>query len=113
MDRPAGKVIYTSMLNDRGGIVCDLTVTRLGPDRFLVVTGDGVGMHDLAWIRSHLPADGSVHVVDVTSAYACVGLWGPKARELVQRVSQDDFSNQAFPYMTGRRVTLGEVPALA
>jgi glycine cleavage system T protein len=113
LDQPAGKVIYTSMLNEQGGIVCDLTVTRLGPERFLVVTGAGVGQHDLAWIRSHLPADGSAHAVDVTSAYACIGLWGPKARDLVQQVSQDDFSNQAFPYMTGRRVTLGHVPALA
>jgi heterotetrameric sarcosine oxidase gamma subunit len=108
-----GKVTYTSMLNREGGIVCDLTVTRLGPERFLIVTGAGVGMHDLAWIRSHLPASGSVQVMDVTSGYACVGLWGPQARAVVQGVSEDDFSNPAFPYMTAQQVMIGEVPALA
>ena len=70
MDQPLGRVIYTSLLNEKGGIMCDLTVTRLGRDRFWIVTGAGVGMHDLAWIRSHLPADGSAQVLDVTSAYA-------------------------------------------
>jgi glycine cleavage system T protein len=113
MDQPLGKVTYTSMLNDRGGIVCDLTITRLAPGRFWVVTGGAAGPHDLAWIRSHAPADGSVHVADVTSGYCCIGLWGPNARDLVQRVSDDDFSNEAFPYFTGRRVTIGSVPALA
>jgi glycine cleavage system T protein len=113
MDQPVGKVTYTSMLNDRGGIVCDLTITRLAPGRFLIVTGGAAGPHDLAWIRSHAPADGSVHVADVTSGYCCLGLWGPKARDLVQRVSDNDFSNEAFPYFTGRWVTIGAVPALA
>jgi glycine cleavage system T protein len=112
MDQPVGKVTYTSMLNRKGGIMCDLTVTRLGLERFLIVTGAGVGMHDLAWIRGHLPAHGSVDVLDVTSGYACVGLWGPRARAVVQGVSEDDFSNQAFPYMTARQVMIGEVPAL-
>jgi glycine cleavage system aminomethyltransferase T len=70
-------------------------------------------MHDLAWIRSHLPADGSAQILDVTSAYACIGLWGPKARDLVGQLSPDDFSNQAFPYLAARQVMLGEVPALA
>jgi heterotetrameric sarcosine oxidase gamma subunit len=93
--------------------MCDLTVTRLEPDRFWIVTGAGVGMHDLAWIRSHLPADGSVRSVDVTSGYAAIGLWGPQARALLERISQDDVSNPAFPYMSARRVTLGDVPALA
>lgn len=113
IDQPVGKVIYTSMLNEKGGVMCDLTVTRLGLDRFLVVTGAGVGMHDLAWIRSHLPTDSSVHVVDATSGYACIGLWGPKARDLVQQVSENDFSNQVFPYMTARQVMIGELPAMA
>lgn len=113
MDQPVGKITYTSMLNERGGIECDLTVTRMDDSRFLVVTGSFIGMHDLAWVRSHLPADGSVHVSDVTSAYCCLGVWGPRARELMQAVSDDDFSNAGFPYMTARRVNIAYVPALA
>jgi dimethylglycine oxidase len=113
MDQPVGKVTYTSMLNDRGGIKCDLTVTRLGDSRFLIVTGGSPGMHDLAWIRSHLPADGSVHVSNLTSSYCCLGVWGPRARELVQEISESDFSNQAFPYLTALQVSVGYVPAFA
>ena len=66
------------MLNHRGGIECDFTVTRLAEDRFLIVTGTAFGNHDLAWIRRHAPDDGSVAVRDVTSARACFGLWGPR-----------------------------------
>jgi dimethylglycine oxidase len=113
MDQPTGKVTYTSMLNERGGIVCDLTVTRLGPNRFVVVTGGTVGMHDLTWIRAHLPQDGSVCVRDITSAYCCLGVWGPQGRDLLRLTSENDFSNQAFPYMTARQVDVGHVPAYA
>ena len=67
--RETGRVTYTQMLNPRGGIECDFTVTRLGPERFRIVTGTAFGQHDAAWIRQHAPDDGSVHVVDVTSAY--------------------------------------------
>jgi len=113
MKQPIGKVTYTSMLNERGGIVCDLTVTRLGPSRFVVVTGGAVGMHDLAWIRAHLPDDGSVYVQDITSAYCCLGVWGPWARDLLSLTSENSFSNQAFPFMTAREVNIGHVPAYA
>ena len=113
MDQPTGRIVYTSMLNEHGGIQCDLTITRLGQNRFLLVTGGFVGMHDLAWIREHLPTDGSVEVSDLTGAYCCVGVWGPCARELVERVSDGSLSNEDFPYMTAKRVTMGYVPALA
>ena len=113
MDAPVGRITYTSMLNGHGRIKCDLTVTRLEDDKFLVVTGGMFGLHDLAWVRGHLPGDGSVRVVDLTSSRCCVGLWGPKARELIQAVSSDDYSNGAFPYLTAREVTVGEVTALA
>ena len=76
--RGVGQVTYTQMLNPRGGIECDFTVTRLADDRFRIVTGTAFGQHDLAWIRQHAPDDGSVQVADVTSAYACFGVWGPK-----------------------------------
>ncbi len=113
VDRPIGSVVYTQMLNRRGGIECDLTVTRLADDRFLLITGTAFGQHDLSWLRLHMPEDGSVLVEDVTSVYACLGLWGPRARVILQRVSRDDLSNEGFPYMTARWITVGYVPVLA
>ncbi len=111
MDQPIGNITYTQMPNPRGGIECDLTVTRLAADRFQIVTGTAFGNHDLTWIRSHAPDDGSVYLNDITSSRCCIGVWGPRARDLVQSVSEDDFSN--FPYLTAQYVTLGDVPALA
>ena len=113
VDQPIGSVIYTAMLDQRGGIVCDLTVTRLGAHSFLVLTGGAVGMHDLAWIQGHVPPDGSVRVLDVTSTYCALGLWGPKARDVLRVLSDDDVSNEAFPYFTARFITIDAIPALA
>ena len=75
--RDVGAITYTQMLNAKGGIECDFTVTRLADERFRIVTGTAFGRHDLAWIRQHAPEDGSVTVDDVTSKYACIGIWGP------------------------------------
>ncbi len=111
--RDVGAVTYTQMLNSKGGIECDFTVTRLAEDRFRIVTGTAFGRHDLAWIRQHAPEDGSVHVEDVTSAYACLGLWGPRARDILQPLTTADLSNAAFPYMRAREVPVGHVPCLA
>ena len=113
MDQPIGKVTYTAMLNEAGGIQADLTVTRLADEEFWVVTGGSVGMHDLAWIRRRLPADGSVQLTDLTSGLCCVGVWGPRARDLVQPVVEEDLSNEVFPYLTARAITVGTVPAFA
>ncbi len=113
MDQPLGKVTYTAMLNQRGGIKCDLTVTRLAQDRFLVITGVASGPHDLAWLRQHLPGDGSVHITDLTSAWCGLGVWGPRARDLVASVSENDLSNSAFPYLTAQPITIDNLPALA
>ena len=113
MDRPVGSIVYTSMLTARGGIKCDLTVTRLGEDRFMVVTGGAMGLHDLDWIETHLPEDGSARVADVSSTLCCIGLWGPRARDLLERVCDEDVTNEGFPYMTAKPVTIGEVPSLA
>ena len=111
--RAIGRITYTQMLNRRGGIECDFTVTRLAEDRFFIVTGTAFGNHDLAWIRSHSPDDGSASLTDVTSALACLGIWGPRARDIVQSVSTDAWSNEAFPYLTARPMTIGPVPVLA
>ncbi len=113
MDRPVGSITYTSMLTPSGGIKCDLTVTRLGEERFMIVTGGAMGLHDLDWIRSHLPDDRSVSVADVSSGQCCVGLWGPRARDVIGRVCEDDLGNDAFPYMTAKTITVGDVPSLA
>jgi len=106
-------VTYTQMLNPGGGVECDLTVTRVAPDRFFVVTGSAFGVHDFAWIRAHLPGDGSVAARDVTTELGCIGLWGPMAREILAEVSDDDVSNSAFPYMSSRRISVAEVPVQA
>jgi glycine cleavage system T protein len=111
--RAVGALTYTQMLNEDGGIECDFTITRLGEREFRVITGTAFGMHDLSWIRDHAPRDGSVEVEDVTSAYACVGLWGPAARTILQETTPADLSNAAFPFMTAREVAVGTVPCLA
>src|SRR5439155_6602088 len=108
--RDVGAITYTQMLNPRGGIECDFTVTRLADDRFRIVTGTAFGQHDLAWIREHAPDDGPVSVEDVTSRYACIGVWGPAAREIVSAVTHEDL---AFPYMRAREISIGHVACLA
>jgi glycine cleavage system aminomethyltransferase T/glycine/D-amino acid oxidase-like deaminating enzyme len=106
--RDVGAITYTQMLNPRGGIECDFTVTRLGQERFRVVTGTAFGQHDLAWIREQAP-DG-VAVDDVTSSLACLGLWGPRARDILRPLSSEPLD---FPYMRARELAVGPVPCLA
>jgi glycine cleavage system T protein len=113
MDKPVGSVIYTQMLNSRGGIECDVTVTRLGLEQFMIVTGSAFGVHDLDWIRRHLPDGAPITVRDMTAERCCFGLWGPKARDVLARVCRDDISNAAFPYMTAQDVTIAGVPVRA
>jgi len=113
IDKPIGTIIYTQMLNPRGGIECDFTVTRLDAERFRIITGTAFGEHDRSWIRLHAPEDGSVIIEDVTSAYACLGLWGPRARAILQTATKSDVSNGAFPYMTAQGIAVGDVPVLA
>ena len=108
--RDVGAITYTQMLNPRGGIECDFTVTRLADERFRIVTGTAFGQHDLAWVRAHAPDDGSVAVEDVTSKYACLGLWGPRAREILAPLTTGDLS---FPYMRAREIDVGPVACLA
>jgi glycine cleavage system aminomethyltransferase T/glycine/D-amino acid oxidase-like deaminating enzyme len=112
VDRPVGSVVYTQLLNRRGGIECDLTATRLADDRFQLVTGTAFGAHDLGWLRRHLPADGSVYVDDVTASRACFGVWGPRSREILQSLTKSDLSHEAFPYLRARELAIGDVPCL-
>ena len=84
LDKPAGSVTYTQLLNERGGIECDLTVTRLGKERFRLITGTAFGVHDAAWLLKHAPQDGSVAIKDVTEDYCCLGAGG-RGRENFSR----------------------------
>ena len=92
VDVKVGRVVYTPLLNEAGGIVADLTIIRLAHDRFRVVDGGGMGMRDKKWFSDHLPADGSVQIHDQTSALYTLGVWGPRARDVVQSVTAADLS---------------------
>jgi glycine cleavage system aminomethyltransferase T len=110
LDRPVGSVTYTLMLDERGGIRSDLTVARLGPEHFQIGCNGPVDLH---WIREHAREAPTAHVRDATGSLCCLGLWGPRARDVIKQVSEDDFSDAAFPYYSARQVTLGEVPVVA
>ncbi len=113
IDRPLGSVIYTQLCNERGGIEADLTICRLEEDRFCVVTGTAYGEHDFGWIRRHLPEDGSVRTVDVTSGYAVLNLCGPKSRQVLARVAEEDVGNEAFGFSRLKDLTIGAAPIRA
>jgi len=103
-------VTYTLALDEAGGVRSDLTVTRLSPDTFQVGAN---GNLDLDYFRRQAPADGSVHIRDITGGTCCIGVWGPRARELVQALSSDDFSNENFKYFRAKTVRIGGVPVTA
>jgi len=111
--KPAGSVIYTQMLNRKGGIECDLTVTRLDRDRYYIVTGTGFATHDFDWIRRSIPEGMNATLIDVTSARAVLALMGPRARDILAACSADDVSNAAFPFMTAREIRFAGAPVTA
>ena len=106
LDKPLGRVTYTQFLNSRGGIESDVTVTRLSDDEFRIISGTSFVSNDIGWIQLHLPDDGSVEVRDETDSLGCLGLWGPEARRVLESVSDNDLSNEAFPYMTARSIQI-------
>ena len=108
--KSVGSVTYTLMLNEQGGVRSDLTVTRLGEELFQVMAN---GPLDVDWIGRHLPADGSVTVRDVTGGWCCIGLWGPRARDVLQPLTDVDFSNEALKYFRAQPAHLGGVPVTA
>ncbi|MGQ0457785.1 MAG: GcvT family protein [Hyphomicrobium sp.] len=107
LDRPPGSCIYTQLCNEKGGIEADLTIMRLASDRFYLVTGSAFGVRDAGWVRKNLPRDGSVVMRDVTSGLAVINLVGPKARDVLEAVTLDDVSNDAFPYLSVRDIEIG------
>ena len=104
---PVGKVVYTQWLNERGGIEADLTVTREATDRYLVVTAAATQTRDFAWLQRQIPADARAMATDLGASMAVLGLMGPRSRELLQRLSGADFSNEAFPFGTSQVIDLG------
>ncbi|HET9345474.1 MAG TPA: glycine cleavage T C-terminal barrel domain-containing protein, partial [Candidatus Limnocylindrales bacterium] len=113
LDVPIGRVVYTPLLAANGGIFADLTIMRLAHDRFRVVTGGGMGMRDKKWFVDHLPADGSAQLADLTSGLYTLGLWGPRARDILSNATPADVSDAGFPFGTCRVIEIGPVRALA
>ena len=113
MDVQPGKAVYTPLLNHLGGLKSDLTITRIAEDSFRVVTGGSQGGIDGKWFRDNLPEDGSVDLEDKTSSLCTVGVWGPRARLLLESVTSDDVSNKGFPFGTARQIEIGPVPVWA
>jgi 4-methylaminobutanoate oxidase (formaldehyde-forming) len=113
IDRPAGSVVYTQLLDRRGGIVGDVTVTRLEDDRFRVVTGAGAVDSDLGWLRLNLrAADGPVEIRDVTDELSVIGLWGPESRDVLQAITDADLSTGALPFRAARSLPVGGITVL-
>lgn len=113
VDRPVGSVIYTQLCNETGGIEADLTICRMEQDRFYIVTGTAYGDHDFNWIKKHLPTDGSVYTMDVTSSYAVLNLCGPRSRDVLESVVEESVSNDALKFSKLKQVTLGAAPVTA
>lgn len=113
LDVPIGRVVYTSLLDERGGFKSDLTIMRLGRDHFRIVTGAHTGMTEKKWFVDHLPSDGSAQLSDLTSSWSTFGLWGPKARGILAKCTDDDISHEGFPFATCRTIELGGIRVLA
>ena len=104
---PPGTVVYTAMLNHRGGIEADLTVTRIAEDGYLIITAGATATRDFNWVKSNVPEGAHVSLTDVTSAYAVLGVMGPRSRELLSRLTDADLSNDSFPFLTSREIAIG------
>jgi 4-methylaminobutanoate oxidase (formaldehyde-forming) len=104
---PVGRIVYTQWLNHRGGIEADLTITRESETRFLIVTAAATQTRDLAWLKRNIPDGARAVAVDVTSAYAVLGLMGPRSRDVLSRLTDADLSNDVFPFATSQEIDLG------
>ncbi|MQG18796.1 MAG: FAD-dependent oxidoreductase [SAR202 cluster bacterium] len=104
---PIGKIVYTAMLNSRGGIEADITITKLDQTSFMIVTGPGVSSRDFYWIKNHINKHEHAILTDVTSGYGVLGLMGPKSRKILEKLTPDDVSNEGFPYLTSKKIEIG------
>jgi glycine cleavage system aminomethyltransferase T/glycine/D-amino acid oxidase-like deaminating enzyme len=112
MDVAIGRVVYTPILSPSGGFKADLTIMRLADEVFRVVTGGAHGMADLKWFADHLPADDGVQIHDRTNAWTTLGLWGPRARDILESVTRDDVSHQGLAFGRCREIEVGPLPVL-
>ncbi|MBA2299557.1 MAG: FAD-dependent oxidoreductase, partial [Chloroflexi bacterium] len=112
LDKPVGAVVYTPWCDERGGMVADVTVMRLAADRFRVVTGAGFVAADRAWLHSHLE-DEAVTIEDVSAAFATIGLWGPRARDILAGTAADAVDDGALPLRQARIVRIADALVLA
>ena len=108
-----GSLVYTAMLNERGGIVSDLTVNRISEDAYMIVTSAGSVTRDYTWMRRHIPDDARATLTDVSSSYAVLSVMGPRSRDLLSRLTDADLSNEAFPFLTSKEIYLGYAPVRA
>ncbi len=113
VDVDVGKTVYTPILAENGGFVSDLTMARMGPEQYRVITGGAAAGADRAWFGSHIPEDADVELIDRTESLCTLGVWGPDARNVVQSVTEEDVSHEAFPPYTAQHITVGEVDAWA
>jgi heterotetrameric sarcosine oxidase gamma subunit len=110
---PIGKVVYTQFLRGRGGIEADLSVTRLAIDRYLIVTAAFTATHVTAWLREHIESQAHCMVTDVSDGWCMLNVQGPRSRELLSAIASGEWSNEGFPFATGREVQIGYQSALA
>jgi glycine cleavage system aminomethyltransferase T/glycine/D-amino acid oxidase-like deaminating enzyme len=113
MDVKIGRNVYTPVLSPKGGFKADLTIMRLDDARFRVVTGGAHGRADRKWFADHLPQDGATELVDLTDSWCTLGLWGPRARNILSSVTSDDVSNEGFPFATVKVVSVDGMDVLA
>jgi glycine cleavage system aminomethyltransferase T/glycine/D-amino acid oxidase-like deaminating enzyme len=113
MDVPVGRVVYTPLLTPSGGFKQDLTIMRVADDVFRVVTGGAYGMSDKKWFADHLPEDGSAQIHDQTNAWSTLGLWGPRARDILSRVTSDDVSHETMAFARCKQIEVGPLEVLA
>ena len=113
LDKPVGNVTYTQFLNPKGGIESDVTVTRLAENDFRIISGTSFVSNDMGWIQLHMPADGSVEIMDQSEELCCLGLWGPSSRSVLSRVCDADLSNDGFAYMTAGPIEIDQVKVWA
>ena len=106
IDRPVGSIVYTQMLNSRGGIECDLTVSRVESELFYIVTGTGFRTHDFAWIKQNLPANADANIEDVTESFATLSLMGPKAPVVLQSITATDLALNCFPFASTQTIEI-------
>lgn len=110
VNKGRGYVTYTQMLNEKGGVESDITITQTGENSFRMISGTALNSHDMAWLKDHLPEDGSVILKDVTASLTCFGIWGPATRDMMASITNADLSTKSFPFLSMQETTIGNIP---